>query len=120
MFNFKTTLSFFSILVLAIVIAPISASAQCVAAPAGMTNWWTADNNTFDIIGGEHGTLENGATYGMGEVAQAFSLDGTNDYVLVPNDPTAAFNFDGSFSIDAWVFLDSYARAVFADRIQVE
>jgi len=79
--------------------------AQCTTAPSGMTNWWPADGNAFDIIGGEHGSLQGGATFGPGEVAQAFSLDGSNDFVLVPNDPAAAFNFAGSFSIDAWIFL---------------
>ena len=75
--------------------------ARCVTPPSGMTNWWPADNTTFDIVGGEHGTLVGGATYGIGEVEQAFSLNGTEDYVRVPNDPNAAFNFDGSFTIDA-------------------
>jgi hypothetical protein len=38
---------------------------------------------------------------------QAFDLNGTNAYVLVPNNPIAGFNFDGSFSIDAWIYLKS-------------
>jgi len=79
--------------------------AQCVTAPTGMTNWWPADSNTFDIIGGQHGTLQGGASFGTGKVDKAFSLDGSDDYVLVPNNPAAAFNFGGSFSIDAWIFL---------------
>jgi len=79
--------------------------AQCVTPPTGMTNWWPGDSNTFDIIGGQHGSLQGGATFDTGKVDRAFSLDGSNDFVLVPNNPTAAFNFSGSFSIDAWVFL---------------
>lgn len=82
-----------------------SVKGQCVTAPSGMTDWWPADGNTFDIIGGQHGSLQGGATFDSGKVAQAFSLDGTNDFVLVPNNPAAAFNFGGSFSIDAWIFL---------------
>lgn len=82
-----------------------SVKAQCTTAPSGMTNWWPADGNAFDVIGGQHGTLQGGATFGAGEVAQAFSLDGSNDLVLVPNNPAAAFNFSGSFSVDAWIFL---------------
>jgi hypothetical protein len=80
---------------------------QCVEAPSDLVHWWIADGNTFDIIGGEHGTLVDGATYGAGEVGQAFDLDGVNDQVVVPNDPTAAFNFTGAFTIDAWIFLDA-------------
>lgn len=80
---------------------------QCVDAPSGMTNWWTGDNNTFDIVGGEHGTLMGDATYADGQVANAFSLDGSGDFISVANDEEAAFNFDGSFSIDAWINLDT-------------
>lgn len=91
--------------ILACVMTPASTMAQCVTPPSGMTNWWPADDNTFDIIGGEHGSLQGGATFDTGRVARAFSLDGTNDFVRVPNDPSAAFNFTGSFTIDAWIFL---------------
>jgi len=79
---------------------------QCVEAPSDLEHWWTADGNAFDIIGGEHGTLVGGAIFGSGEVGQAFDLDGTDDQVVVPNDPAAAFNFTGAFTIDAWIFLD--------------
>jgi len=96
------------VLCLGLTMAPFATkvtNAQCVTAPAGMTNWWPADDNAFDIIGGQHGTLQGGATFDTGEVVRAFSLDGTDDYVLVPNNASASFNFNGSFSIDAWVYL---------------
>jgi len=80
---------------------------QCVEAPSDLKHWWTADGNTFDIIGGEHGLLVGGAAYGAGEVGQAFDLDGDNDQVVVPNNTTAPYNFTGAFTIDAWIFLDA-------------
>lgn len=79
---------------------------QCVEAPSDLEHWWTADGNTFDIIGGEHGLLVGGTTYGAGKVAQAFDLDGANDQVVVPNNTKAPYNFTGAFTIDAWIFLD--------------
>lgn len=94
-------------LILGIALSPMAAMAECVAPPSGMINWWPADSNTFDIIGGHHGTLQNGAAFGDGMVADAFDFDGVDDYVEVANDPNAAFNFDGSYSIDAWIFLRS-------------
>ena len=97
-------------LVFATAFAPIGAVAQCVDPPSGMIDWWTGDDNTFDIIGGHHGTLQppiNGAGFGTGQVARAFSFDGVDDYVEVAHDPAAAFNFDGSFTLDAWIFLES-------------
>jgi len=96
-----------ALLVFCVAFAPITALAQCVAPPSGMIDWWTGDDNTFDIIGGHHGTLQNGAGFGAGRVARAFSFDGIDDYVEVAHDPNAAFNFDGSFTIDAWVFVES-------------
>ena len=80
-------------------------SAQCLTPPPDMTNWWPADGNALDIIGSQDGTLEAGAGFAAGEVVDAFNLNGTTDFVLVPNDPNAAFNFAGSFTIDAWINL---------------
>ena len=90
------------------------ANAQCIDPPDGMTNWWPADGNAFDIIGGHDGTLQGGATFAAGEVVQAFNLDGVNDYIQVPNDPSAAFNFAGSFTIDAWINLASPPQPEFS------
>ena len=83
------------------------AAAQCVAPPSGMTNWWPADGNAFDIVGGNHGTLVGDATFGDGMVNQAFDLDGNGDFVQVNDTETAAFNFGGSFTIDAWINLEA-------------
>jgi len=79
---------------------------QCVEAPSNLEHWWTADGNTFDIIGGEHGVRVGGATFGAGEVGEAFDLDGVDDQVVVPNNTKAPYNFTGAFTIDAWIFLD--------------
>lgn len=89
------------------VFGPSEASAQCVAPPDNMVHWWTGDDNTFDIVGGSHGVLRGDATYGDGMVIRAFSFDGDGDYVEVPHDDAAAFNFTGSFTVDAWVNLES-------------
>jgi hypothetical protein len=56
---------------------------QCVTAPPGLIGWWTGDGNTVDIAGNNSGTLQNGATYGNGEVGQAFSFTGNGASVLV-------------------------------------
>jgi hypothetical protein len=56
---------------LAFVLAPTSATADtCVFPPAGMTNWWPADGNAFDIIGGNDGTLQGNAGFTAGMVAK--------------------------------------------------
>ncbi|HXX02534.1 MAG TPA: Ig-like domain-containing protein, partial [Candidatus Acidoferrales bacterium] len=56
---------------------------SCAAAPAGLVGWWTGDGNTVDLGGQNSGTLQNGASYGAGEVGQAFSFTGNGASVLV-------------------------------------
>src|SRR5262249_1683691 len=60
--------------------------------------------NANDIVGGNNGTLENGATFAQGEVEQAFSFDGSSQYVLVASGPIIG-NF-ANFTVDAWVKWD--------------
>ena len=68
--------------------------------PAGMVSWWTGDGHADDIIDGNHGTLEGGATFAPGMVDQAFSLDGDGDYVAAP------FVQEGPFTVDFWAKAD--------------
>jgi hypothetical protein len=75
---------------------------DCVQPPAGLTGWWPGDGNTADIIGGRNAVLRSEATFGLGLVNQAFSLDGDGDFVNVPHDP--ALNVGtGDFTVDLWV-----------------
>jgi hypothetical protein len=47
----------------------------------------------------------NGATFDTGKVGQAFSLDGTDDFVSVPD--STLWTFGGDFTIDLWVHFDT-------------
>jgi uncharacterized protein (TIGR03437 family) len=77
-------------------------SGNCIPPPAGMVGWWPGDGNANDIQGANPGTLQNGATFAAGQVGQAFSFDGTDDYVSTNLDaqPSAMPNT----AWDAWVF----------------
>lgn len=82
------------------------ATGECVSlchpAPEGLAAWWTFDADGTDIQSGLNGTLLNGATAGAtGVVGGALSLDGTDDYVEVPD--SAALTTPGGITIDAWV-----------------
>ena len=80
-----------------------------IAPPAGMVSWWPGDGNANDILGGNHGTLSGDATATAdGMVGQAFSFDGTDDFVEVPHN--ASLNLP-QFSVDAWVFIDPALNA---------
>ncbi|HEY4285434.1 MAG TPA: LamG-like jellyroll fold domain-containing protein, partial [Chthoniobacterales bacterium] len=78
---------------------------SCDRPPSNMVGWWPGDGNTKDIQGGHNGLLMNGATFGTGEVEQAFSFDGVDDQVVVANDPAFQFTPATPFSLDTWVFL---------------
>lgn len=92
-------------LLMALTVARV-AQAQCVPKPAGIVAWWKAENNAVDSIGGANGTLFNGASYAAGEVGQAFTFDGVDDRISVPD--VAALHFSGSFSIETWVSPTKY------------
>jgi hypothetical protein len=84
----------------------------CTSPPSGVVSWWKGENNTLDMVGANHGTLQGGATYGAGKIGQAFSFDGVDDYFFASN----ALTIDGGSeaTYDAWVYpkavpaLDNY------------
>ena len=76
---------------------------SCVPPPSNMVSWWPGDGNANDIWDSNPGTLQGGATFAPGEVGQAFSLDGIDGRVDVPDNPNLNPG-TGSFTVDAWVF----------------
>ncbi|MBI5631876.1 MAG: carboxypeptidase regulatory-like domain-containing protein [Nitrospirae bacterium] len=73
--------------------------AICTPPPSGMVAWWAGDDNAFDRSGAYDGTLMNGSTFAPGKVGQAFSFDGVNDYVDLPD---GFANFTSGFTVDLW------------------
>ena len=70
--------------------------------PSGTVSWWSGDGHADDIAGSNHGTLLFGTAFAPGKVGQAFSLDGADDYVSVPDAPSLNVG-TGDFSLDAWI-----------------
>jgi len=88
---------------LALLVTTNGAMAQtCIAPPSGLLRWYPGDGNTNDLSGGQNATLQNGATFAPGMVAQAFSLDGVGAFVQAPDGADLTTN---SLTIDAWVKL---------------
>ena len=69
---------------------------------SGQVSWWPGDGNADDILDGNHGTLQDGASFAAGKVGQAFSLDGIDDYVDLGNAASLQVS-GGDFTVDMWV-----------------
>ena len=59
-----------------------------------------AESNANDSLGVYNGTAVGGLTYATGKSGNAFSLNGTNALVTLPNN---SLSFAGAFSYSAWV-----------------
>lgn len=70
-----------------------------MAPPTGLVSWWQAEGNANDSIGTNHGATQNGATYTQGRVGQAFSLDGINDFIQMPDSDSLEPN---RYTLGAW------------------
>ena len=73
---------------------------------ATLTHAYNADSNSNDQKGSANGTLVGGTTYATGIIGNAFSFDGTNDYVEFPS---GTFDISGNFSFSFWIKPSSVA-----------
>jgi hypothetical protein len=65
---------------------------NCTAPPSGLIAWWPGNGNALDIVGGNNGVLSSGVTFAPGEVGPAFSFNGSNQSVIVPDSPSLGAN----------------------------
>jgi hypothetical protein len=56
-----------------------------------------------DSVSANHGTLMNGCTFATGKIGQAFTFDGVNDYVNLPNNSLNSLTSD--FSVSGWLYM---------------
>jgi hypothetical protein len=100
--NLKGLFSLGLVASLAVVLGATPALAQtCSPITSGEVARWKGDGNALDSIGSNHGTLQNGTTFGPALFGQGFVVDGVDDYVSVPDSP--ALSFTSAFTLAAWV-----------------
>jgi len=78
---------------------------------AGMVSYWKGDGNADDSYDANDGTLMNGAAFTIGQVGQAFSFDGSDDYV----DAGMGSNtiMAGKYmTIESWVYPKALASGI--------
>jgi alpha-tubulin suppressor-like RCC1 family protein len=81
------------------------AAASCFSAPPGLVGWWPGDGAANDIASTNNGLLQGGATANAAGIdGQAFSFDGTNSFVQIPNAPALQ---PTNLTIEAWVLFNS-------------
>jgi hypothetical protein len=82
----------------------------CVQPPEGLVSWWPGDGNADDIVDGNHGTPQNGATFDAGMVDQAFRFNASlNSGVRIAS--SESLNLADEITLDAWVFPFSFPNA---------
>lgn len=90
-------------LVATLTVAGISPNCA-VSAPEGLISWWTGNYTANDLVGTNNGTLQNGTSYATGLGGYAFSLNGVNQYVAVPDSPSLSIPTGSPYSLEAWVY----------------
>ena len=81
----------------------------CMPVPPGLTDWWPGEGNANDLAGTNNGALLGGATASAaGKVGQAFSFDGTNSFVQIPDSPQLD---PTNLTIETWVLFSSLDSA---------
>jgi hypothetical protein len=88
--------------------ASVALSSTPAPQPFGLVGWWPGNDNANDLIGGNNGTLENGAGFALGEVEDAFSLNGNNQYVLIGEPVPANLQIQNAITLSAWIFPTAY------------
>jgi murein DD-endopeptidase MepM/ murein hydrolase activator NlpD len=83
----------------------VHADSSCLPPPSGMVAWWHGENDANDSIGGNNGSMQNGATFAPGLIGQAFSFNGNFQFVSVPH--SDSINPTTAMTVEAWVKINT-------------
>ncbi len=68
--------------------------------------YYSAEGNANDTAGGHNGSMINGAGFAPGAFGQAFNLNGSNQYISVPDSSDWTFG-SNNFTISIWANFDT-------------
>jgi hypothetical protein len=83
------------------VAASSNAVLSVVCAPPGAVSWWRGESSGADYAGTNNGMLNGGVGFVGGELGQAFSFDGIDDFVDL-GFSSALQPTNGNFSLAGW------------------
>lgn len=91
-----------------------------ITAPSGLVAWWRGENNAFDSVAANHGSLLNGVGFGYGKSARGFIFDGVDDRVTVNDNSVLDVGANADYPIEAWIKPDvansAYGVQVIVDK----
>ncbi|HQU83251.1 MAG TPA: CHRD domain-containing protein [Pyrinomonadaceae bacterium] len=74
----------------------------CTPVPSGLVAWYKGDGDALDASGNNnHGGLNGGVSFANGKVGRAFSFDGIDDRVVIPD--SSSTRPTNALTIDVWV-----------------
>ncbi|MCI0748786.1 MAG: LamG domain-containing protein [Verrucomicrobia subdivision 3 bacterium] len=76
-------------------------STNCLPVREGLVSWWRAEGGAEDSFGTNHGTALDGAGFATGRIGHAFSFDGVDDRIAVPD--AQSLQLTPSLSIEGWI-----------------
>jgi hypothetical protein len=84
--------------------ATVTLPNACYPQQSGLVSWWKGDDDATDHMGLNNGTLENGAGFALGEVRDALSFNGSNQYVLIGQPVPTSLQIQNNITLSAWIY----------------
>jgi hypothetical protein len=81
----------------------VSATGRFNPRHEGLVALWSGDGNALDCIGGNNGTLMNGASFDAGENGEAFLFATPSAGVKVPASPGLNVGGGPGFTVECWI-----------------
>lgn len=76
---------------------------DCTPAPTGLVGWWPGEASGLDVVGGNHGLVGTGVSYGGAKVGLGFQHSPGNAGVRIPAAPVLDVGAGAGFSIECWI-----------------
>jgi len=89
-------------LVLTLAVCVLAGGVARADSISDLVSYWPGNGNALDVVGENDGTLMGGTTFASGLFGQAFSFDGVDDFVNVP-DSASLDALTAGITVSAWI-----------------